>query len=180
MVTCKACGLETLNGHGSESECFEALKQHLEEQETNYVNLSALHERAKTERDENKTSLELMETQMLDERKWAEKHKGERDALNLTLVATEGRRDVLCGALEKAKDFASEVMYFEDGSFSADAEAVVKGIEELLGEKQATTCAVCGEHKPTPLRNDEMGGYVCLTCIDKELTKLQDFVGEQL
>lgn len=39
--------------------------------------------------------------------------------------------------------------------------------------EQATNCAVCGEHKPTPLRNDRMGGYVCLTCIDKELEKLQ-------
>lgn len=36
---------------------------------------------------------------------------------------------------------------------------------------QATNCAVCGERKHTPLRRDEMGGYVCLTCIDKELDK---------
>lgn len=39
--------------------------------------------------------------------------------------------------------------------------------------KQATNCAVCGQRKHTPLRNDEMGGYVCLTCIDRELEKLQ-------
>lgn len=39
--------------------------------------------------------------------------------------------------------------------------------------KQATRCATCGTHKHTPLRNDEMGGYVCLTCIDKELIRLQ-------
>lgn len=38
---------------------------------------------------------------------------------------------------------------------------------------QATKCAVCGEHKHTPIRNDAMGGYVCLTCIDKELQRLQ-------
>ena len=38
---------------------------------------------------------------------------------------------------------------------------------------QATNCAVCGEHKHTPLKNDEMGGYVCLTCIDRELIHLQ-------
>ena len=38
---------------------------------------------------------------------------------------------------------------------------------------QATSCAVCGQHKHTPLRNDTMGGYVCLTCIDKELARLQ-------
>ncbi|WP_254214287.1 hypothetical protein [Burkholderia multivorans] len=35
--------------------------------------------------------------------------------------------------------------------------------------KQATSCASCGEHKHTPLRIDWMGGYVCLTCIDREL-----------
>ncbi|AAQ54940.1 hypothetical protein Bcep22_gp05 [Burkholderia phage Bcep22] len=35
--------------------------------------------------------------------------------------------------------------------------------------KQATACAACGEHKHTPLRIDWMGGYVCLTCIDREL-----------
>jgi hypothetical protein len=34
---------------------------------------------------------------------------------------------------------------------------------------QATNCARCGEHKHTPLRIDWMGGYVCLTCIDKQL-----------
>jgi hypothetical protein len=34
---------------------------------------------------------------------------------------------------------------------------------------QSTNCAVCGERKHTPLRRDEMGGYVCLSCIDKEL-----------
>ncbi len=39
--------------------------------------------------------------------------------------------------------------------------------------RQATSCAGCGLRKHTPLRNDEMGGYVCLTCIDKELIKLQ-------
>ncbi len=34
---------------------------------------------------------------------------------------------------------------------------------------QATNCAGCGEYKHTPLRIDEMGGYVCLTCIDRKL-----------
>ncbi|KWE77245.1 hypothetical protein WL78_00340 [Burkholderia ubonensis] len=34
---------------------------------------------------------------------------------------------------------------------------------------QATNCASCGEHRHTPLRIDWMGGYVCLTCIDREL-----------
>lgn len=37
---------------------------------------------------------------------------------------------------------------------------------------QATGCAGCGRYKHTPLRVDAMGGYVCLTCIDKELDRL--------
>jgi len=37
---------------------------------------------------------------------------------------------------------------------------------------QATNCAGCGQHKHTPLRIDAMGGYVCLTCIDKRLEGL--------
>lgn len=38
---------------------------------------------------------------------------------------------------------------------------------------QSTACAGCGKVKHTPLRRDEMGGYVCLACIDKELTALR-------
>jgi hypothetical protein len=41
--------------------------------------------------------------------------------------------------------------------------------ETTYTSSQATNCAKCGEHKHTPLRVDWMGGYVCLTCIDKEL-----------
>jgi formylmethanofuran dehydrogenase subunit E len=35
-----------------------------------------------------------------------------------------------------------------------------------------TPCAVCGENKHTPLRRDDMGGYVCLTCVDQYITDL--------
>ena len=38
--------------------------------------------------------------------------------------------------------------------------------------EQATNCAKCGCYKHTPLRVDRMDGYVCLTCIDKELERL--------
>jgi hypothetical protein len=37
---------------------------------------------------------------------------------------------------------------------------------------QHTKCAICLEDKHTPLRSDKMGGYVCLTCINKELNRL--------
>jgi len=40
---------------------------------------------------------------------------------------------------------------------------------------QATKCASCGRRKHTPLRIDKMGGYVCLTCIDRKLVELLDF-----
>lgn len=48
----------------------------------------------------------------------------------------------------------------------ADAE---RGLGFTYSSKQATNCAGCGKHEHTPLRVDEMGGYVCLTCIDKRL-----------
>jgi hypothetical protein len=41
---------------------------------------------------------------------------------------------------------------------------------------QKTNCARCGKNKHTPLRRDEMGGYVCLTCVDKLLDSLGELV----
>ncbi len=38
--------------------------------------------------------------------------------------------------------------------------------------KQKTNCAICGENKHTPLKIAKLGGYICLTCIDKELNVL--------
>lgn len=62
-----------------------------------------------------------------------------------------------------------------DAPPSLDAEDVPDSDWRLKGysyaSKQATNCAGCGEHKHTPLRVDWMGGYVCLTCIDKEMRK---------
>ncbi|WP_350403426.1 hypothetical protein ABCR88_21015 [Pseudomonas sp. W17] len=55
---------------------------------------------------------------------------------------------------------------------------VLHGNAQPLGErftyssKQATNCAGCGLRKHTPLRVDDMGGYVCLTCIDNKLNEL--------
>jgi Lar family restriction alleviation protein len=48
----------------------------------------------------------------------------------------------------------------------------VRRLQAIINlSQQQTTCAVCGQVKHTPLRRDEMGGYVCLTCIDKHLDK---------
>ncbi|WP_156438007.1 hypothetical protein [Burkholderia sp. BDU5] len=52
----------------------------------------------------------------------------------------------------------------------AQADAPAEAREpHTYASTQATNCASCGEHKHTPLRIDWMGGYVCLTCIDREL-----------
>lgn len=59
-----------------------------------------------------------------------------------------------------------------------DAPPAVQAQSEPLtySSTQATNCAGCGEHKHTPLRIDAMGGYICLTCIDKKLgTVLGEF-----
>jgi hypothetical protein len=47
-----------------------------------------------------------------------------------------------------------------------------------MTDAQATKCAACGEVKPTPLRRDEMGGYICLSCIDANLTAQSDRIKE--
>ncbi len=47
---------------------------------------------------------------------------------------------------------------------------------ERQEREQKATCAACKQHKATPLRRDEMGGYVCLTCVETEL----DNYGTQL
>ena len=54
----------------------------------------------------------------------------------------------------------------------------LRGLTDGLTYKsnQSTKCAGCRIVKHTPLRNDEMGGYVCLTCIDKELAQLQSLI----
>lgn len=46
--------------------------------------------------------------------------------------------------------------------------------EYTYASTQQTECAGCGKLKHTPLRRDEMGGYVCLTCIDKRLDQMED------
>jgi hypothetical protein len=64
---------------------------------------------------------------------------------------------------------------------TTDIHAAMGKLEEALAQPeqkptytstQSTNCAICGEHKHTPPRIDAMGGYVCLTCIDKKLGAL--------
>lgn len=50
--------------------------------------------------------------------------------------------------------------------------------EYTYASKQSTGCACCGHKKHTPLRVDQMGGYVCLTCIDRKLSELFSAQGD--
>ena len=43
--------------------------------------------------------------------------------------------------------------------------------EYTYASKQKTSCCVCGKEKHTPLRVDELGGYICLTCISEQLAR---------
>jgi hypothetical protein len=61
-------------------------------------------------------------------------------------------------------------------AIAAQSAPAAKAGEPTYASSQATNCAQCGEHKHTPLRIDWMGGYVCLTCIDKELEALDPAV----
>jgi hypothetical protein len=77
-------------------------------------------------------------------------------------------QEKLSEALHDAKDITFP--------YASNLENFARGVEHGLGnalimvnkEPQAN-CAKCGEYKFTPLRRDDMGGYVCLTCIDREL-----------
>lgn len=80
------------------------------------------------------------------------------------------------GALDNLKvhpnwriEYAYTAPPSQDAEDAPDSDWRLKGY--AYASKQATMCAGCGEHKHTPLRVDWMGGYVCLTCIDKEMEK---------
>jgi hypothetical protein len=42
---------------------------------------------------------------------------------------------------------------------------------EVVPPGQHTRCAKCGLDKPTPYRRDDLGGYVCLTCVENYLNE---------
>jgi len=68
------------------------------------------------------------------------------------------------------RNYAERDEYLTKRAESAEA----KMASATYHSTQHTCCAVCGQDKHTPLRNDNMGGYVCLTCIDKELFRQAD------
>ena len=108
----------------------------------------------------------------------------ERKVMEMALEALESvwqyGSDTLSGPVKGQSD---DRKWQRDGVLEMTNRAYrpVKVIKEALAQPeleptytstQATNCAGCGEHKHTPLRIDAMGGYVCLTCIDKKLGSL--------
>jgi hypothetical protein len=87
-------------------------------------------------------------------------------------------RDVLRTAIEAAQPAPAPgyckhcKQYTIEEPLTAAQPAVQEPVAHTYSSTQATMCACCGEHKHTPLRIDKMGGYVCLTCIDKKLGSL--------
>lgn len=106
-----------------------------------------------------------------------------RDLRKLIGSAPEARDALFMAELKKAQaDFDARVERITKAC-KAELEVVRqecedKRLDELrdvgvtYSSMQATNCAGCGQHKHTPLRVDPMGGYVCLTCIDKRLGEL--------
>ncbi|HCK7348225.1 TPA: hypothetical protein N0X40_004871, partial [Pseudomonas aeruginosa] len=93
--------------------------------------------------------------------------------------------DALAAKLAMAEDAAAkgDAARQQCGGMEMEIQELREKVTELQKElrsrwtyasTQATNCAGCGEYKHTPLRVDWMGGYVCLTCIDKKLEELHD------
>lgn len=81
--------------------------------------------------------------------------------------------------LEKLKEEISEALHEAKGIefiLAPSLESFARGVEHgllkaliLTNSQPQAHCAGCGEFKETPLKREEMGGYVCLTCIDNRL-----------
>lgn len=63
----------------------------------------------------------------------------------------------------------AEMMEEQRKSFAENNVALSRPTPAATDTGQHTICASCFVDKPTPLRRNEMGGYVCLTCVDKRL-----------
>ncbi|EME5140586.1 TPA: hypothetical protein ACGSS8_003094 [Pseudomonas aeruginosa] len=109
----------------------------------------------------------------------------ERDEHAKRLEAALARVAELEKELAMARDAASkgDAARHAAGGMEMEIQELREKVTELqkklrsrwtYASTQATNCAGCGEHKHTPLRVDWMGGYVCLTCIDKKLEELHD------
>ncbi|MBB1614486.1 hypothetical protein A9978_18780 [Pseudomonas sp. UMC65] len=100
-----------------------------------------------------------------------------RNTANTWMVSADANRE-LRALLAKPADTVLGFKVVEDPSMAPDTMRIVQPATQHQAErftyssKQATNCAGCGLRKHTPLRVDDMGGYVCLTCIDNKLNEL--------
>jgi hypothetical protein len=92
------------------------------------------------------------------------------EALKLALDALEGIHPG--NMTPMAEEYWNKAITLIKQALAAQPVPVQEPVAHSYASTQATMCACCGEHKHTPLRIDKMGGYVCLTCIDKKLGSL--------
>ncbi|MDN7900134.1 hypothetical protein [Burkholderia cepacia] len=85
--------------------------------------------------------------------------------------------DAAISVLDAITEAGSPLSWLRSARAASSIETVAEGF--TYATTQATACASCGEHKHTPLRVDQMGGYVCLTCIDRELERSLDLASDQ-
>ena len=109
-----------------------------------------------------------------DSEMWRHKKSGGIYAWVMTVVREDDQKVlVVYRGVNDGVRWARPAAEFYDGRFERiDADDQPTEPALTYSSTQATTCAGCGERKHTPLRIDAMGGYVCLTCIDKKLGSL--------
>lgn len=98
-----------------------------------------------------------------------------RTELDAYVASLQAERKQLRMLLQKIDQTPLDRWYHEH--LNSDVGDAIRMLERTTQQltyfsSQSTGCAGCGILKHTPLRVDAMGGYVCLTCIDKELDRL--------
>jgi hypothetical protein len=105
----------------------------------------------------NATAHQRAKAFLITKGQWKESYGPAADPTSQASVGRADSRELYINQLEKQnRELGEKIAARSSAAYSSD---------------QATNCAGCGAYKHTPLRRDEMGGYVCLTCIDKELDK---------
>jgi hypothetical protein len=108
--------------------------------------------------------------------RWAKTFRALRNYRMGNMVDEDGGSyplvDLLTRPGDSINDGEFELISIVDEVFSAlEPAGAQEGAEVTYSSTQATKCCQCGEMKHTPLRVDHLGGYICLTCIDRELHK---------
>ncbi|HHM4936116.1 TPA: hypothetical protein ACRN3P_002859 [Pseudomonas aeruginosa] len=169
-------------------ETYRALQNEIREREAEIARLDGLVSSRTTERDAALAEVERLRESKGDPVGSLEKCMKvmyERDEHAKRLEAAMARVAELEKELAMARDAAAkgDAARRAAGGMEMEIQELREKVTELQKElrsrwtyasTQATNCAGCGEYKHTPLRVDWMGGYVCLTCIDKKLEELHD------